>query len=176
MRRPFSFCAFSDFFFYTYHRLCHEVDFLWAYHQTHHLTKHPSPALTALADEEQEFLEIFLCPLLAMLVTKAVFNSFTFHEWLYTIITINFTEILGHSGLRIHTEGPAAGPFLRLIGCELTGEDHDLHHRRGWRKSSNYGKQTRLFDVLFGTTRPREEGTPENIDWNLTPFDDVPPE
>lgn len=62
----------------------------------------------------------------------------------------------------------------------------DLHHRNGWRKSSkyaivlslylascahdvsssSYGKQTRIWDVLFGTTRPRIEMVPENIDWS----------
>jgi sterol desaturase/sphingolipid hydroxylase (fatty acid hydroxylase superfamily) len=45
-------------------------------------------------------------------------------------------------------------------------EDHDLHHRKGWKNSANYGKQTRLWDKLFGTCAERIELTPENIDYN----------
>lgn len=41
-----------DLFFYTYHRACHEVDFLWKYHRTHHLTKHPTPLLSSYTDAE----------------------------------------------------------------------------------------------------------------------------
>jgi sterol desaturase/sphingolipid hydroxylase (fatty acid hydroxylase superfamily) len=44
-------------------------------------------------------------------------------------------------------------------------EDHDLHHRKGYRKSSNYGKQTMLWDRLFGTKTPRLES--ENVDFDL---------
>lgn len=45
-------------------------------------------------------------------------------------------------------------------------KDHDHHHRNGWRKSHNYGKQTRLWDKIFGTLRQREEARDENINWD----------
>lgn len=41
-----------------------------------------------------------------------------------------------------------------MFDMELVIEDHDLHYRNGWRRSHNYGKQTRLWDRLFGTTFP----------------------
>lgn len=44
----------------------------------------------------------------------------------------------------------------------------DLHHRLGWRKSYNYGKQTRIWDTIFGTKRDRMEVLRENIDWKKT--------
>lgn len=56
----------------------------------------------------------------------------------------------------------------------LTLEDHDLHHREGWKKASNYGKQSLLWDWIFGTTRDRPEGRPDNVDWSLSVFDPVP--
>jgi sterol desaturase/sphingolipid hydroxylase (fatty acid hydroxylase superfamily) len=62
------------------------------------------------------------------------------------------------------TVGPAA-PFLYLLGAELSLEDHDLHHREGWRKSGNYGKQTRLWDRIFGTCVNRVEAKWENVDF-----------
>ena len=42
---------------------------------------------------------------------------------------------------------------------------YDLHHRHGYREATNYSKQTRLWDRLFGTDRPREELRHENIDY-----------
>lgn len=48
------------------------------------------------------------------------------------------------------------GPKLEPFGMELVVEDHDLHHRYG-RGGKNYGKQTRIWDVLFSTVAPREE-------------------
>jgi sterol desaturase/sphingolipid hydroxylase (fatty acid hydroxylase superfamily) len=39
---------------------------------------------------------------------------------------------------------------------ELCVEDHDLHHRLG-KSGMNYGKQTRIFDRIFGTTSERVE-------------------
>jgi sterol desaturase/sphingolipid hydroxylase (fatty acid hydroxylase superfamily) len=39
-----------------------------------------------------------------------------------------------------------------------------LHHRKGYRKSGNYGKQTKLWDRLFGTEMPRIEC--ENVDFD----------
>lgn len=39
----------TDFWFYWYHRLMHEIGFLWKYHRTHHLTKHPNALLTILS-------------------------------------------------------------------------------------------------------------------------------
>lgn len=63
-----------DFFFYAYHRSCHELDGLWQYHRTHHLTKHPSPLLSSYADSEQEVIEIALVPLLTYATLKYVFG------------------------------------------------------------------------------------------------------
>lgn len=151
-----------DFWFYIYHRGCHELDSLWQYHRTHHLTKHPSPLLSSYADSEQEFLEIALIPLLTYGTLKYVFglpmvrlmvssNSKSmlieeqgFHDWWICHEYIIFSEAFGHSGLRVWSTTPSiVSPLLRLLNCELVVEDHDLHHRKGWRKSQNYGKQVR---------------------------------
>lgn len=50
------------------------------------------------------------------------------------------------------------GYILRPFGMELAVEDHDLHHRYG-KGGKNYGKQTRVWDKLFGTVALREEDT-----------------
>ncbi|GIZ46806.1 hypothetical protein CKM354_000991600 [Cercospora kikuchii] len=155
-----------DGFFYLYHRSCHEVDRLWQYHRTHHLTKHPNPLLSSYADEEQEFLEIALIPFLTWATLKYVFQlPMGFHDWWLCHQYIIFAEPFGHSGLRIYSCTPGVhSPLLKLFGMELVIEDHDLHHRKGWRKSSNYGKQTRFWDKIFGTCGRRIEVIEENVD------------
>jgi sterol desaturase/sphingolipid hydroxylase (fatty acid hydroxylase superfamily) len=166
-----------DLCFYTYHRSCHEVDSLWAIHKTHHLTKHPSPALGLLADPGQEFLEVILCPTLATLATKRLFPaSFGFYEWALCIICINIMEVLGHSGVRAHLPAFATGWVFGVLlpRAVLTIEQHDLHHREGWRRSTNYGKQSLFWDWLFGTLGERREGRDDNVDWSLGLWDAVP--
>lgn len=121
---PFSFI--KDLFFYIYHRSAHEIDALWKIHKTHHLTKHPSPMLALLADEEQEFIELLLVPLLATFFTKKFLPSFTFQDWYVIQLCVLFGEILGHSGVRAHVEAALTSIFLRPIGADLALEDHDL--------------------------------------------------
>lgn len=155
-----------DFWYYSFHRLAHESNNLWKFHRTHHLTKHPNPLLTAYADSVQEVFDIAGAPLLTYFTMKFLGFPIGFYEWWICQQYVVFTEILGHSGLRM--EATAANPWtwlLRVFNVELVIEDHDLHHRRGWKKSYNYGKQTRIWDRLFGTTHHRVEGHAGNIDY-----------
>jgi sterol desaturase/sphingolipid hydroxylase (fatty acid hydroxylase superfamily) len=55
--------------------------------------------------------------------------------------------------------------LLEIFDANIVVEDHDLHHRKGWRKSHNYGKQTRLWDRIFGTCIDRIESKAENVDY-----------
>ncbi|KAI9896145.1 hypothetical protein N3K66_009045 [Trichothecium roseum] len=155
-----------DFWFYWYHRLMHEVGSLWSYHRTHHLTKHPNPLLTLYADTEQEFFDIAGIPLLTYFTMRLLGLPMGFHEWWVCQQYVMFAELAGHSGLRVVASPPSTLTWLlRLVGAELIIEDHDMHHRKGWKVSGNYGKQTRLWDKVFGTLRDRVECTSENIDW-----------
>jgi sterol desaturase/sphingolipid hydroxylase (fatty acid hydroxylase superfamily) len=155
-----------DFWFYAYHRACHEIGPLWRYHKTHHTTKHPIPVLSSFSDIEQELTEIVLVPLLSYLTVRFGLGlPMTFYDWWVCQAFILFAEIMGHSGLRAYAVTPGLASFvLGFVGCELVVEDHDLHHRQGYRKSGNYGKQTKLWDTLFGTVMPRIES--ENVDFD----------
>ncbi|ODM18559.1 hypothetical protein SI65_06431 [Aspergillus cristatus] len=155
-----------DFWYYLFHRSMHESDSLWRFHRTHHLTKHPNPLLTAYADTVQEFFDLVGVPMMTYGTMKVMGFPMGFYEWWVCQQYIVFTEILGHSGLRM--EATAVNPWtwlLRLCDMELVIEDHDLHHRRGWKASHNYGKQTRVWDQLFRTWVPRVEGHRDNIDY-----------
>lgn len=156
-----------DFWFYWYHRLMHEVSSLWKYHRTHHLTKHPNPLLTLYADSEQEFFDIIGIPLLTYFTMKLMGMPMGFYEWWVCHQYVVFAELAGHSGIRVDASPPNLfTPILRILKCELTIEDHDIHHRKGWKSSGNYGKQTRLWDRMFGTCKDRIECQMSNIDYD----------
>lgn len=156
-----------DFWFYWYHRMMHATGPLWKFHRRHHLTKHPNPLLSAYADHEQEFMDIAGIPLMAYTTLRLLGVPMGFYEWWICYLYIAFSEIIGHSGLRMHGGAPSTFNWaLELFDAELVIEDHDLHHRYGWRKSHNYGKQTRLWDRIFGTCRARIESVKDNVDYD----------
>ncbi|KAF4454150.1 hypothetical protein F53441_3285 [Fusarium austroafricanum] len=160
-----------DFWFYVYHRAMHDIDILWKYHRTHHLTKHPNSLLAAYADHEQEFFDMVGVPFLTWATFRVFGIPLGFYEWWICHQYIAFTEVLGHSGLRIYGMPPSTLSWLlKLIGMELVIEDHDLHHRKGYRKSHNYGKQTRVWDRLFGTCHERIESEDRNVDWDTSVY------
>lgn len=153
-----------DFWFYCYHRAVHVVPALWRVHRTHHLTKHPNPLLSGYADDEQELIEIFGVPGLAYLSLRFAGIHLDFYHWWLCHALIIYAEFMGHSGLRIIMSPPSLINWLLVyFDAALTIEDHDLHHRKGWRRSFNYGKQTRVWDRLFGTCFERYEA--DNIDY-----------
>ncbi|KAJ9298173.1 hypothetical protein DTO271G3_3778 [Paecilomyces variotii] len=158
-----------DFWYYWFHRAMHDVDGLWKYHRTHHLTKHPNILLAAYADYEQEFFDMVVVPFLTYTTLKLVGLPMTYYEWWICHQYIIFTEVMGHSGLRVHISATSTLSWLLdYLGWNIIIEDHDLHHRKGYRKSYNYGKQTRVWDRLFGTCHDRIEMNDENIDYENT--------
>ncbi|GAA5936181.1 sterol desaturase family protein [Sporobolomyces koalae] len=140
-----------DYLFYCYHRLTHENDFLWSIHSHHHTTKHPTPILSILAESRQEFLEVFSIPLATSLLVPMSFSEL-YLTMCYTI----YVEMMGHSGVRAYWTHPVLGWILRPFGMDLIVEDHDLHHRFG-KSGKNYGKQTRIYDRIWGTCADRIE-------------------
>lgn len=167
------YCVVLDFYFYWYHRAMHESNLfglgldLWRFHRTHHLTKHPNPLLTLYADEEQEFFDVVGIPLMAYGTIRLMGLPFGFYDWWCCSMYVMFTELAGHSGLRLYTVAPSPISWLLPhLGADLMIEDHDLHHRKGWKASHNYGKQTRVWDRLFGTTTDRIELTADKVDWD----------
>ncbi|KAJ6065322.1 hypothetical protein N7444_000975 [Penicillium canescens] len=158
-----------DFWFYWYHRIMHDVNGLWKFHRTHHLTKHPNPLLTIYADSEQEFFDIAGIPLMTYFTMKLIGMPMGFYEWHVCQLYVMFAELAGHSGLRLHASPPNPLTWLmRMFDAEMVIEDHDLHHRQGWKKSHNYGKQTRVWDRIFGTCSSRIESVEVNIDYDNT--------
>ncbi|KAE8221054.1 hypothetical protein CF319_g5522 [Tilletia indica] len=160
--QAFAYATTLDLFFYCYHRAMHEVPFLWKFHQRHHETHWPSSLLSPFADEEQDFFDIVVVPLLTFITLPM-----SFHTWWLISLGILYTEAMGHCGVRLYWGTPLTAWILRPLGMDLALEDHDIHHRHGWKdRGGNYGKQTRVWDTLFGTKRARIETKAPQIDWN----------
>ncbi|CAI7645997.1 unnamed protein product [Penicillium glandicola] len=158
-----------DFWFYWYHRLMHDVGSLWKYHRTHHLTKHPNPLLVAYADHAQEFFDMVVVPVVTYFSLKFLGFPMGFYEWWVCHQYVAFGEVMAHCGLRMYLAIPSTFSWgLQIVGSDLVVEDHDLHHRMGWRKSFNYGKQSRLWDRVFGTCLERFESVDGNVDYENT--------
>ncbi|PKI85679.1 hypothetical protein MVES1_000751 [Malassezia vespertilionis] len=154
----FIFTLVEDFYYYWFHRLCHEAESAWVFHRLHHTTKHPTALLLGYADEIQEVVDIVGAPLLSWFTFPIPYDVLS--VWVLIHISI---QLHGHSGIRLHYGTLLTGPWLRPLNLELVEEDHDLHHRHGWKDSYNYGKQSRVWDTLFGTTGNRIEGYEENL-------------
>ena len=161
---PLQLCMFTlveDFYYYWLHRACHVGEGAWRFHRLHHTTKHPTSLLLGYADQIQECFDVVIVPFMAWLTYPLDFDTMT--VWIIIHISI---QIHGHSGLRLHYGTLLTGPFLRMFDLEIVTEDHDLHHRHGWKDSYNYGKQSRAWDSLFGTTGERIEGRSDNLNYN----------
>lgn len=156
-----------DFWFYWYHLSMHKIPFLRKHHRIHHLSTHPSTLMTAFSNGEQSLFDYIVLPLATFFVLNKMGISISFYEWYICNLQGFMTEMGGHSGLRMHacTAHPLA-PLFKQFNCDLSIEDHDLHHRHGWRNSGNYGTQTRLWDAVFGTRKDRLETRNDNVDWD----------
>ncbi|CAD6957190.1 unnamed protein product [Tilletia caries] len=160
--QAFAYATTLDLFFYCYHRGMHEVPFLWKFHQRHHETHHPNSLLSPFADAEQDVFDILVIPVLTFATLPMNFHTF----WIISL-GILYTEAMGHCGVRLYLPTPLTGYILRPLGMDLALEDHDIHHRHGWKdRGGNYGKQTRVWDFMFGTMRPRIETQWKQVDWN----------
>lgn len=126
--------------------------------------------LSGYADEEPVIGDIIGVSLMTVLTLHALRGlSFEFDHWWICGTFILYGEAIGHSGLRVHMIAPSTlAHVLDYFGVALTIEDHDLHHRKGHRKSFDYGKQTRIWDRLLGTTHERYESG--NVDYTNQAF------
>ncbi|KAI5479356.1 hypothetical protein MNV49_003690 [Pseudohyphozyma bogoriensis] len=137
------FIVVMDLIFYTSHRIQHNNRFLYKWVHSKHHEMHLPTTVSALYDSLFEktfnsFLQIYLTSFLVPM---------PFWHMHFAAYGIFFAEILGHSGVRTHLTPPYT-PILDFFDCAITIESHDLHHRF---TRSNFGKQTMLFDRMFGT-------------------------
>ncbi|KAK2123599.1 hypothetical protein NOF04DRAFT_1349186 [Fusarium oxysporum II5] len=113
----------------------------------------------------REVWDMVGAPVLAYTTLRYLNIPFDFFMLWICLHYIVYTGISSHSGLRILMFPLTLSPLLSYFNAELSIEDHDLYHRYCWRIAKNYGKQTRLWDRVFGTCSVRLESNASNIDY-----------
>jgi len=135
-----------DFVAYWFHRLSHEINFLWAAHIVHHQS------------EELNFTTVFRVSFFAV-----IFRSF-FFIWIpflgYDALAIvTFSVFLGVYQLVTHSRVIGRLGFLEEIFT--TPSHHRVHHGRNEKyMDHNYGHILIIWDKMFGSF-VREDEEPE---------------
>lgn len=146
----------SDLFQYWYHRIFHQVPFLWGFHAVHHSAK----AMDWLAGARMHFVEVVLLravtslPLFTLGFSPTVMQAYIGFVYVYSSLL--------HANLR--------GDFDRLGHWLATPRFHHWHH--GLEQEAvdvNFAIHLPLLDKIFGTFHmppgrwPKDYGVPEDV-------------
>jgi sterol desaturase/sphingolipid hydroxylase (fatty acid hydroxylase superfamily) len=146
-----------DFIYYWWHRLSHEVNFLWAAHVVHHSSEDYN---LAVALRQSIFTEFTSWPLFALLALAGVppVIYFTVHSFNTLYQFWIHTRLIGK-----------LGPLEKWIN---TPSLHRVHHAINPRYlDKNYGGTFMIWDRLFGTYEPETEPCVYGIVKPLGSFD-----
>jgi len=133
----------TDFVWYWYHRLGHEINFLWAAHIVHHQSEEFNLSTAARITTFQAlFRNIFWC----------VLPFIGFHP------TMIITILLVHGAYSFFTHTQLVGKLGWLEHVFITPSLHGVHHASDEKYlDKNYGDVFVFWDKLFGTFQTEEE-------------------
>ncbi|MCZ4281140.1 sterol desaturase family protein [Kiloniella laminariae] len=148
--------VFLDFLIYWWHRLNHELPFLWRFHEIHHLDNH----LDSTSALRFHFGEVLLSALMRVgfivLLDIPLFSVFVFE------ILLLFGTIFHHSNLQI----PAT--FERILSSiVVTPSIHWVHHHALRSDTdSNYSTVLSIWDRVFNSrsAQPRFPDMPIGVE------------
>jgi len=133
-----------DFFYYWFHRLSHEVNFLWGAHIVHHQSEEYNLSVALRQSTFQGFFSIIFYLPLAVIG----FNPVAF-------VTINAFQTLYQFWIHTKTINKLH-PVFEFVFC--TPSHHRVHHGRNPQYiDKNHGGTLIIFDRMFGTFQPEEE-------------------
>ncbi|MDQ0639216.1 alkylglycerol monooxygenase [Pedobacter sp. W3I1] len=133
----------TDLVWYWYHRLGHEINFLWAAHIVHHQSEEFNLSAAARITTIQAiFRNVFWC----------ILPLIGFHPNM--IITI----LLAHGAYSFFTHTQLIGKLGWLENILITPSLHGIHHASDEKYlDKNYGDVFVFWDKLFGTFQTEEE-------------------
>lgn len=132
-----------DFLYYWFHRLSHEVNFLWGSHVTHHSSEQFNLAVSFRGGCFQRVFEyVFFLPL-----------AFLGVNWLMFLLC---HRVLKLYQFWVHTAAvPELGPLEYVM---VTPSNHRVHHGRNPQYiDKNHGGIFIIWDRMFGTYEPERE-------------------
>ncbi|MEQ9186921.1 MAG: sterol desaturase family protein [Cryomorphaceae bacterium] len=135
-----------DLVAYWFHRLSHEINFLWAAHIVHHQS------------EELNFTTVFRVSFFAVIFRSFFFIWFPFIGY-DALSIVTFSVFLGTYQLVTHSR--LVGRLGILEEIFTTPSHHRVHHGRNAKyMDHNYGHVLIIWDKMFGTF-VREDEEPE---------------
>lgn len=133
----------TDFLWYWYHRLGHEVNFLWAAHIVHHQSEEFNLTVSARITTLQALIRN---------IFYAVLPLIGFHP------VMVFTILLVHGAYSFFTHTQLVGKLGWLEHILITPSLHGVHHASDEKYlDKNYGDVFTFWDKLFGTFQLEEE-------------------
>lgn len=131
-----------DFVYYWYHRISHQVGFLWRLHRLHH----SSTRLTTLAVFKFNILDIFIELFLLTVVVKTA--------GIPDKVFLVMAGFMVPATLLSHANFSAYVPDW-LGWMVINPDNHRIHHANDSKNyNKNFGGFTLLWDVVFGTYQP----------------------
>ncbi|XP_063306810.1 alkylglycerol monooxygenase [Pelobates fuscus] len=131
-----------DLGYYWFHRLAHEVNIIWAGHQTHHSSEDYNLTTALRQSFLQKYFSWILYWPMAFFVPPSVFAvhlqfNLLYQFWIHTELINNL------------------GPLEYILN---TPSHHRVHHGRNpYCIDSNYGGTLIIWDRIFGTFVPEKE-------------------
>jgi sterol desaturase/sphingolipid hydroxylase (fatty acid hydroxylase superfamily) len=132
-----------DFLYYWFHRLSHEINFLWAAHVVHHQSEEYNLTVALRQSALQPFFSmVFYWPLAILGFPPVVFLACVSFNTLYQFWI--HTRVIGR-----------LGPLEHVL---MTPSHHRVHHGRNpIYIDRNHGGTFIVWDKLFGTFEPESE-------------------
>ena len=133
----------TDFVWYWYHRLGHEVNFLWAAHIVHHQSEEFNLSVSARITTFQALIRnVFWC----------VLPFVGFHPLMVVVI------LSVHGAYSFFTHTQMIGKLGWLENILITPSLHGVHHASDEKYlDKNYGDVFVFWDKMFGTFQQEEE-------------------
>ncbi len=133
----------TDFIWYWYHRLAHEINVLWALHVVHHQSEDFNYTVSARITVMQAFVRTgFWCVLPIIGFPASMITSILLVHGLYPFFI--HTRVIGKLGV--------------LEYLLVTPSHHRVHHASNDKYlDKNYGDVLIIWDKLFGTFQKEEE-------------------
>jgi len=133
----------TDFVWYWYHRLGHEINLFWGAHIVHHQSEEFNYTVSARITTLQAIIRnLFWCSLPLIGFHPAMVLSILVVHGTYSFFT--HTQLIGKLG------------WLEYIF--ITPSHHGVHHASNEKYlNKNYGDIFVFWDLLFGTFQPEEE-------------------
>lgn len=133
----------TDLVWYWYHRLGHEINFLWAAHIVHHQSEEFNLTVSARITTFQSIIRN---------VFYAILPLIGFHP------SMVFTILLVHGAYSFFTHTQMIGKLGWLEHILITPSLHGIHHASDEKYlDKNYGDVFTFWDKLFGTFQLEEE-------------------